>query len=184
GPRMDPGAFHRLAAEGASSFLHREHIGSASFSTAYMPFRNEGGKVLAYLALPYFARQGEVDEQRAASYVALVNLFTLLFLLSVVAAALITHWTTRPLELLRRSLERIGLGTRNEPIPYRGNDELSQLVRVYNRKVEDLRESALKLARSERESAWREMAKQVAHEIKNPLTPMKLNIQHFQHTWR
>ncbi|MEO8733993.1 MAG: ATP-binding protein, partial [Flavobacteriales bacterium] len=117
------------------------------------------------------------------SYAAMVNLFALLFLMSVLAAALITNWTTRPLQLLRRGLERIGLGTRNEPIPYRGNDELGQLVEVYNRKVEELRISAEKLARSERESAWREMARQVAHEIKNPLTPMKLNIQHFQRTW-
>ena len=183
GRRMDPRAFRHLAMEGASFFFHGEHIGQARFTTAYMPFRNDQGKVLAYLALPYFARQTEVEQERAAAYVALVNLFTLLFLLSVVAAALITHWTTRPLELLRRGLERIGLGARNEPINYRGNDELGQLVRVYNRKVEELRESALKLARSERESAWREMAKQVAHEIKNPLTPMKLNIQQFRRTW-
>ncbi len=183
GRRMDPRAYQRLAVDGASSFIHGEHIGSATFSTAYMPFRNDQGEVLAYLALPYFARQGEVEQERAAGYVALVNLFTLLFLLSVVAAALITHWTTRPLELLRRGLERIGLGARNEPINYRGNDELGQLVTVYNRKVDELRESARKLARSERESAWREMAKQVAHEIKNPLTPMKLNIQQFQRTW-
>ncbi|MGB3869387.1 MAG: ATP-binding protein [Flavobacteriales bacterium] len=183
GRRMDPRAYQRLAVEGASSFIHGEHIGTATFSTAYMPFRNDQGEVLAYLALPYFARQGEVEQERAAGFVALVNLFTLLFLLSVVAAALITHWTTRPLELLRRGLERIGLGARNEPINYRGNDELGQLVSVYNRKVDELRESAMKLARSERESAWREMAKQVAHEIKNPLTPMKLNIQQFQRTW-
>lgn len=183
GRRMDPRAYHRLAIEGASSFIGREHIGNAGFSTAYMPFRNDQGRVLAYLALPYFARQAEVEQARASGYVAMVNLFTLLFLLSVVAATLIAHWTTRPLQVLRRSLERIDLGARNEPIPYRGNDELGQLVRVYNSKVEELRESALKLARSERESAWREMAKQVAHEIKNPLTPMKLNIQQFQRTW-
>jgi signal transduction histidine kinase len=183
GRRMDPLAFQHIAVNGEASFINREHIGTASFSTAYMPFRNDQGQVLAYLALPYFARQGEVEQERAAGFVALVNLFTFLFLLSVVAAALITHWTTRPLELLRRGLERIGLGARNEPINYRGNDELGQLVRVYNRKVEELRESALKLARSERESAWREMAKQVAHEIKNPLTPMKLNIQQFRRTW-
>lgn len=183
GRRMDPRAYQRLAGEDASSFIHGEHIGSADFSTAYMPFRNDRGEVLAYLALPYFARQGEVEQERAAGYVALVNLFTLLFLLSVIAAALITHWTTRPLELLRRGLERIGLGAHNEPLTYRGDDELGQLVSVYNRKVDELRESAMMLARSERESAWREMAKQVAHEIKNPLTPMKLNIQQFQRTW-
>jgi signal transduction histidine kinase len=183
GPRMDPTAYRKLAIDGDGSFIHGEHIGTATFSTAYMSLRNDRGVVKAYLALPYFARQGEVDRERAASYAAMVNLFALLFLMSVLAAALITNWTTRPLQLLRRGLERIGLGTRNEPIPYHGNDELGQLVEVYNRKVEELRISAEKLARSERESAWREMARQVAHEIKNPLTPMKLNIQHFQRSW-
>ncbi len=70
-----------------------------------------------------------------------------------------------------------------EKLRYRGDDEVGRLVEVYNRKVEELRQSAEKLALSERESAWKEMARQVAHEIKNPLTPMKLSIQHFQRTW-
>jgi nitrogen fixation/metabolism regulation signal transduction histidine kinase len=72
------------------------------------------------------------------------------------------------------------LGKRNEPIYYRRNDEIGSLVKEYNKKVDELAISADLLARSERESAWREMAKQIAHEIKNPLTPMKLNIQHLQ----
>ena len=181
--RMDPEAYTRVALGSASSFVQEEHIGSAGYTTAYAPFRNDRGTVLAYLAMPYFAREGELQQERAAGYAALVNLFTLLFLLSAVAAALITAWTTRPLDLLRRGLERIALGTRNVPIAYAGNDELGQLVRVYNNKVEELRMSAERLARSERESAWREMARQVAHEIKNPLTPMKLAIQHFERSW-
>ncbi len=181
--RMDAEAFRQLAILGRSSFVQHESIGEARFRASYLPFRNERGDVLAYVAMPYFARQTETDQERSAGEVAVVNLFTVLFVLSGIAAALITQWTVRPLFLLRAGLERIGLGQRNEPIAYSGNDELGDLVRVYNRKVEELRESADKLARSERESAWKEMARQVAHEIKNPLTPMKLNIQHFQQTW-
>ncbi len=183
GPRMDPAAYRALAIDGRSVFVHTERIGEAVFHSSYRPLLNDRGHVLAYLAVPYFARQSELDDERTAGYVAIVNLFVILFVLSVIAAAVIASWTTRPLHLLQLGLERIQLGTRNEPIPYRGNDELGDLVRVYNRKVEELRESAEKLARSERESAWREMAKQVAHEIKNPLTPMKLSIQHFERTW-
>jgi len=182
-PRMDPEAYRRLAVEGASSFTHEERIGTARFRTAYAPFRNDRGEVLAYMALPYFARQGELEQERAAGVVAIVNLFVLLFVLSLLAAALITNWTTRPLMLLQRGLERIALGARNEPIRYPGRDEVGALVEVYNRKVEELRASAERLAQSERESAWKEMARQVAHEIKNPLTPMKLSIQLFQRSW-
>ncbi len=183
GQRLDPEAYHALAIERANSFMHDERIGTAVFRTAYRPFLNDRGEVLAFLALPYFARQSELEQERASGMVATVNLFVLLFVLSVVAAAVITDRATRPLAMLRRGLERIQLGARNEPIHYSGDDELGELVRVYNRKVDELRESAEKLARSERESAWKEMARQVAHEIKNPLTPMKLGIQHFQHTW-
>lgn len=182
-PRMDPAAYRRLAIEGASTFTHEERIGTARFRTAYAPFRNDRGEVLAYMALPYFARQGELEQERAAGVVAIVNLFVLLFVLSLVAAAVITNWTTRPLMLLQRGLERIALGARNEPIRYTGRDEVGALVEVYNRKVEELRASAARLAQSERESAWKEMARQVAHEIKNPLTPMKLSIQLFQRSW-
>ena len=183
GTRMDPRAYVAMAVEHRSAFAQEERIGDAAFQAAYRPLLNDRGDVLAYLSVPYFARQSEVDDERTAGYVAIVNLFVLLFLLSVAAAAIIASWTTRPLQLLKRGLERIQLGARNEPLPYQGEDELGELVRVYNRKVDELRESAEKLARSERESAWKEMAKQVAHEIKNPLTPMKLGIQHFQHTW-
>jgi two-component system nitrogen regulation sensor histidine kinase NtrY len=183
GTRMDPRAYVAMAVDHSSAFAHEEHIGDAAFQAAYRPLLNDRGDVLAYLSVPYFARQSEVDDERTAGYVAIVNLFVLLFLLSVAAAAIIASWTTRPLQALKRGLERIQLGAHNEPLPYQGEDELGELVRVYNRKVDELRESAEKLARSERESAWKEMARQVAHEIKNPLTPMKLGIQHFQLTW-
>ena len=182
-PRMHPGAYHAMALEQRSFFVQEERIGEARFRTAYRPLVSDRGAVLGYLGVPYFARQVEVEEQRAAGYVAVVNLLVVLLLLSLAAAALIASWTTRPLVMLRRGLERIQLGARNEPLAYRGQDELGELVRVYNRKVEELRASAEKLARSERENAWKEMARQVAHEIKNPLTPMKLSIQLFQRSW-
>jgi nitrogen fixation/metabolism regulation signal transduction histidine kinase len=139
---------------------------------------------MAYLALPSFADQVQQEEERSSVLVAVVNLFVLMFALSVLVAVFISNWTTRPLDLLRNALGRVALQGANEPIRYSGDDEVGRLVEVYNRKVAELRESADKLARSERESAWREMARQVAHEIKNPLTPMKLGIQHFQRTWR
>jgi nitrogen fixation/metabolism regulation signal transduction histidine kinase len=149
-----------------------------------MPLRDRRGELQAYLALPSFTDQVQQEDERSAVLVAVVNLFVLLFALSVLVAVFISNWTTRPLDLLRNALSRVALQGANEPIRYSGDDEVGRLVEVYNRKVEELRSSAELLARSERESAWREMARQVAHEIKNPLTPMKLGIQHFQRTWR
>jgi two-component system, NtrC family, nitrogen regulation sensor histidine kinase NtrY len=183
GPRMDHSAYARLAIREQSAFVHQERVGAAEFRTAYLPVLDSKGKLQAFLALPSFADQAQQSEERAQLLVAVVNLFVLLFALSVLLAVFISNWTTRPLDVLKRALARVALRGSNQPIHYRGNDEVGELVAVYNRKVEELRESAEKLARSERESAWREMARQVAHEVKNPLTPMKLGIQHFQLTW-
>ncbi|MEO8590603.1 MAG: ATP-binding protein [Flavobacteriales bacterium] len=180
---MDPVAYERLALSGMSSALLEGSIGTAPYRTAYLPLTDRKGTVLAFIALPSFADQAQQEEGRSGVLVAVVNLFVLLFALSVLVAVFISNWTTRPLDLLKNALSRVGLQGANEPIRYQGDDEVGQLVEVYNRKVEELRDSAEKLARSERESAWREMARQVAHEIKNPLTPMKLSIQHFQRTW-
>jgi nitrogen fixation/metabolism regulation signal transduction histidine kinase len=104
----------------------------------------------------------------------------LLFLVSIIVAVFISNQITRPLVVIQENLQKMQLGKRNEPIVYNKMDEIGSLVKEYNKKVEELSVSADLLARSERESAWREMAKQIAHEIKNPLTPMKLNIQHLQ----
>ncbi len=183
GSHMDPVAYERVVLSGLSAFVHEEAIGTAEYRAAYMPLRDRQGGVLAYFALPSFTDQAQLEEERASVVVAVVNLFVLLFALSVLVAVFISNWTTRPLDLLKNALSRVALQGANVPIRYEGDDEIGQLVEVYNRKVEELHESAERLARSERESAWREMARQVAHEIKNPLTPMKLSIQHFQRTW-
>ena len=183
GPYMDPLAFVRLVLEGASDFVHEESIGTAHYQNAYMPLRDRSGHVLGHLSLPAFADQRQQEQERSGVLIAVVNLFVLLFALSVLVALFISNWTTRPLDLLKRSLASVELKGTDRKLRYRGRDEVGQLVEVYNRKVEELRESADRLAQSERESAWKEMARQVAHEIKNPLTPMKLSIQHFQQTW-
>jgi two-component system, NtrC family, nitrogen regulation sensor histidine kinase NtrY len=180
---MDPVAWTELVLNGRSSFVHEESVGSASFLSAYLPLRDRSGKVLAYISLPAFADQRQQEEDRAGVLIAVVNLFVLLFALSVLVAVFISNWTLRPLDLLKHSLSGVGLRGANEPLRYRGDDEVGRLVQVYNRKVEELHESAERLAQSERETAWREMARQVAHEIKNPLTPMKLGIQQFQRAW-
>jgi two-component system nitrogen regulation sensor histidine kinase NtrY len=81
-------------------------------------------------------------------------------------------------------MQGVQLGKKNEPVEWSSDDEIGALVKEYNRMLSQAEKSAELLARSERESAWREMAKQVAHEIKNPLTPMKLRIQHLERAWK
>ncbi|MCX6295172.1 MAG: HAMP domain-containing sensor histidine kinase [Bacteroidetes bacterium] len=182
--KMNPEAFLQIAILGKTEFIHDERIGKLEYLSAYIPFKNKDGKLLAYLNLPYFAKQSELEKEISGFLVALINIYVLLFALSIVTAIFISNYVTKPLKLIQDKLSKIKLGKTNEPIDWKENDEIGNLVSEYNRMIAELSKSADLLAKSERESAWREMAKQVAHEIKNPLTPMKLSVQHLQRTWK
>jgi signal transduction histidine kinase len=162
------------------NYFQPEKIGDLSYLSVYKPIVNNRGRILGTINLPYFISQDKYSQEISTFIVAFINLYVLLLLASIIAAVFISNQITRPLVVIQENLQKMQLGKRNAPIYYKRNDEIGSLVKEYNKKVEELAVSADLLARSERESAWREMAKQVAHEIKNPLTPMKLNIQHLQ----
>ncbi len=180
--RMNSRAYNEIFNNFQINYFQPEEIGTMSYLSAYRPVINNTGEYLGVINLPYFIKQDRYSQELSTIVVAFINLYVLLFLASIIVAIFIANQITRPLVLIQENLRKIELGKRNEPISYSRNDEIGSLVREYNKKVDELAVSAEMLARSERESAWREMARQVAHEIKNPLTPMKLNIQHLQRT--
>ncbi len=181
--KMNLDAYSHMVVNKKSEYIHEEEIGKLRYLSAYVPFRNKNDKVLAYLNLPYFAKQNELEKEISTFLIAIINIFVLLFVLSIMAALLVSNWITQPLKAIQKSLVAIELDKANKPIQYHGSDEIGSLVGEYNKKLLELEKQAELLAKSERESAWREMAKQVAHEIKNPLTPMKLSVQHLQRSW-
>lgn len=178
GSEMHPLSYYSLSSRHIPKLIHTEQIGKMEYLSAYAPLFNSANEKVAYLNLPYFTRQGEFIEEIFSVVVALVNIYTLLILFAIFVAVAISNQIAKPLELIREKLSLINLDKHNEPLVYEGKDELGQLVTEYNRMVAELAESAGKLALSQRQSAWREMAKQIAHEIKNPLTPIKLNLQY------
>ncbi len=176
--KINAQAYFELFENFQTNYFQPEKIGNLRFLSAYSPIINNSGDYLGFINLPYFTHQDKYSQEISTFIVAFINLYVLLFLASILVALFIANQITRPLVAIRENLRKIELGKRNEPIDYRKDDEIGKLVKEYNKKVDELAISAELLARSERESAWREMAKQIAHEIKNPLTPMKLNIQH------
>ncbi len=166
-----------------SEYIHEETIGNLRFLSAYVPFFNNEGNRIAFINLQHFGQQKGVEFQIKQFLESAINVAILLFALSVLFALFVSRWVTSPLRVLQESFSKVQLGAFNEPITYTANDEIGALVEDYNNKLNDLAETSQKLAKSERESAWREMAKQVAHEIKNPLTPMKLNLQQLQRVY-
>jgi two-component system nitrogen regulation sensor histidine kinase NtrY len=184
GIKIDPVAYSQLIVNSRNEFVHEEHIGSLKYLSAYVPFKNNENKLLAYLNLPYFTKENVFASEISNLVVGVVNFYVILITISVLLAVFLSNQITKPLRMIQEKISTFTLGKTNEKIMYDAKDEIGSLVKEYNHMVDELTKSAELLARSERESAWREMAKQVAHEIKNPLTPMKLSVQHLERSWK
>ncbi len=178
--KMDPVAFYHLNKLKDVQFFQQQNIGQLEYLSNYVPVRDEKGKEYAYLNIPYFESQNKLQEEISNFLVTIINLNAFIFLIAGIIALFITNRITRSFFLISNKMKEVNLGRMNEEITWSRHDEIGELVNEYNKMVKKLDTSAVMLARSEREGAWREMARQVAHEIKNPLTPMKLNLQYLQ----
>lgn len=176
-PLMNPIALQALRLPTQSSYRSDEHLGDLIYQSAYVPIRDSNEEIIAYLELPYYANDRELRNDLQSFLSALLNVYVFLLLVSGAIALFVAESITQPISKIGQKLSQFRLG-HNEPLEWKSPDEIGQLIAEYNLMINKLEESAEKLRQSEREGAWREMAKQVAHEIKNPLTPMKLNIQH------
>lgn len=180
---LNPEAFQGIVRGSSGLMVLQEKILDQRYASAYMPLIGSNRQLLGVVNLPYFTNEKILNEEISTLVVNYVSIYLLLLIVGFLATYFLSRRITSPLQKISEGIERINLIERNEPIAYQGNDEIGQLVSKYNFMVEQLQQSAEQLAESEREGAWREMAKQVAHEIKNPLTPMKLSIQHLQRAW-
>jgi two-component system, NtrC family, nitrogen regulation sensor histidine kinase NtrY len=178
--RMDPVAYFEMTNNKRAEWLQKETVANFSYLSIYVPIKNENQETFAYLNVPYLNSQRELNEEISNFLVTLINLNAFIFLLAGAIAFFLANKITSSFSLISAKMREVNLGTINEEIHWKNRDEIGALVYEYNKMVKKLEASANALARSEREGAWREMARQVAHEIKNPLTPMKLSIQHLQ----
>ncbi|WP_226163441.1 sensor histidine kinase [Hymenobacter terricola] len=139
------------------------------------------GPILGYVGIPFFDSEKELNTKLTELFTTILNIFTLMFLLFLGLAFVAARQLTAPLKLITEKLTQTTLTGENELLDYRSSDdEIGLLVREYNTMLTKLEASKRELAAQEKEAAWREMARQVAHEIKNPLTPMKLSLQFLQ----
>ena len=182
--KMNPRAYRELEMNRKSRLVQKENIGGLSYYSAYVPFINSRNKLLAYINLPYFIKQTPLRQELTSVSVAVINIYVVLVMLSVAIAILLSKRITKPIIDVQERIRSIDLGKSNQRVEYEGDDEIAELVNEYNLMLDELSISATRLAKSERESAWREMARQVAHEIKNPLTPMKLSVQLLERSQR
>lgn len=178
--QIDPRAYFFLLEQRHIEHTQKEKVSELKYTIMYAPLRNEEGYLYGYLSIPYFISEQVLNQEISRFLITLINLNAFIFLITGLVALLITTRITYSFELIRDKLMLVNLSRNNEMIVWNKNDEIGSLVAEYNKMVTKLQLSANALAKSERQEAWREMAKQVAHEIKNPLTPMKLSLQYLQ----
>lgn len=152
-----------------------------SYQASYKYIKDADANPIGIMNLPYFEDNSFNNMELREFLIRLGGVYLLMLLSAIVFAYFISKYITRSLETVSDRLDQINLAQRNEKIHIDNpSEEIGKLVHSYNHMIDELEESAAKLAKSEREQAWREMAKQVAHEIKNPLTPMRLSVQSFE----
>ena len=159
-----------------------EQVGGNEFYTKYLPCRTGRGELLGFLGVPHQPRQTLIGADVSDFIGVLASLYVSLMLIAFVITYLLSRSIVKPLSLLSEKVQELKLEDKNAPLEYEGDaqDEISELIGQYNTMVQKLEDSKVQMVRLEREGAWREMAKQVAHDIKNPLTTMKLSMQQLE----
>ncbi len=174
--RIEEEALDRITRLNMRYCILKHSVGRRHYHNMYMPLIGTDGRVLAIMCSPYIEESYDFERDAVMHSMSIITVFLLLFILARLSESVVLERVFRPLSLMGLTMRRAGHGSL-EHIEYGRTDEISALVDSYNRMVDELSESSRQLAQAERDKAWSGMARQVAHEIKNPLTPMKLQIQ-------
>ena len=174
----------RMAPEAIFSEEHTavcyEQLASHPYLVSYIPFHNGSFVTIGYIAVPYFMSEQTRNAEVDALLARLLPPYIVVLLLALFFSFLAARSMIAPISMLTDKMRHFTMGAKNNHIDYPYHDELGALVERYNVLVDRVEESAEQLAKAEREGAWRTMARQIAHEINNPLTPMKLSVQKLQ----
>jgi len=181
---IHPVPFEKIKYQNVKSYIQLEKVGKKlNYFSAYHGVYNDQKQLIGIIHVPYFTETKEFNNDINEYILSIINIYILLIIIALITGYIISEKITEPLKILSNNLQNLQLNNLNQQLKWNTNDEIGQLIKQYNLTLEKLELNIKKLAKKERESAWREMAQQVAHEIKNPLTPMKLSMQHFLMRW-
>lgn len=181
--RLSGRAYANAVLVGKNYFQDTEQIGEVPYTVGYKPLIL-GNRIVGVLAVQALYRQREIDEELAQRNAYTVGMYALALVVLIALGLVLAHRLSRPLRELTAASREVARGNLQAQVTPTTTDEIGELMKSFNDMVHELRVSREQIARVERESAWKEMAKQVAHEIKNPLTPMKLSIQHLRRAFQ
>jgi signal transduction histidine kinase len=179
---INPQAYDKIK-NGEISFIESEKVGKLHYFVAYTAIKSpQTAGLIGMLAIPFFQSAYLLEKAQITILGNILNIFAFIFIALLVLSYFVSEWLTFPLRFITQSLRRTSLTRINHPLTWNSNDEIGLMVKEYNSMLYKLGESKSELEHTQREKAWREIAQQVAHEIKNPLTPMKLTLQQLERT--
>lgn len=163
---------------GENVFVEDEKIGNLAYFVAYSALYSPGdGSLSGIIAIPFFQSAYLLEKMQITVLANIITIFSAIFVVLLIVSYWVSKWLTFPLHMITQKLSRISLTNANQPLEWKSDDEIGMMVKEYNQMLTTLSENKKELERTQRERAWREIAQQVAHEIKNPLTPIKLTLQ-------
>ena len=177
---INPRARHQILA-GKNLLIQTENVGSLEYFVSYAALKApRTGRLIGILGIPFFQSAYSLEKVQISILANILSIFALIFIGLVILSYFVSQWLTFPLKFITQSLRRTSLVKTNQPLVWNADDEIGLMVKEYNQMLFKLGESKAELEQTQRERAWREIAQQVAHEIKNPLTPMKLTLQQLE----
>lgn len=182
--RLPADVHQALEFDGFRFAFAEAQLGSFRYTSGYHALLDEQRQPRYVIGLPTLPEQERIEEERARTIAYLFGALLLLVLVVMLTAGALARALARPIARLRAGLEDVARGRFERTLPVDSRDEIGELVQTFNEMQAQLAESRRQLTQQERQLAWREMARQVAHEIKNPLTPMKLSVQHLQRAYK
>jgi two-component system, NtrC family, nitrogen regulation sensor histidine kinase NtrY len=181
--RLNGDVFSSMSLGGKSYYLMNEKIGSVEYVVGYTPLLI-GDIPVGVLSIPTLNREKDIESELAQRNAYVFGAYAIIFGIALAAGGLLAFRFARPLNQLTTAAKEVSEGNLQVQVHTRSRDEIGILAQSFNEMVLKLQKSRKELAAHERESAWKEMAKQVAHEIRNPLTPIKLSIQHVRQAFK
>jgi two-component system, NtrC family, nitrogen regulation sensor histidine kinase NtrY len=182
--RLSADAFTEMVIKKKSFFSEHQMIGSYTYVVGYRPLFSEAGSVFGVVSVPTLYHQREINDELMQRNAFLLGAYTLAMLIAVGMGIIFTRQISSPVIRLRKATKQIAAGDLSLRLTSGRKDEFGELENAFDKMVRELRDAQEKTIRAQREMAWKEMAKQVAHEIKNPLTPMKLSVQHLRQAYK
>jgi signal transduction histidine kinase len=182
--RLSADAYQELIIKKKSFFSEHQTIGSYNYVVGYRPLVSEAGSVIGVVSVPTLYHQREIEDELMQLNTFLLGAYTLAMLIAVGMGILFARQISSPVLRLRKATKQVAAGDLTIRLSSGRKDEFGELENAFDRMIRELREAQEKAIRVQRELAWKEMAKQVAHEIKNPLTPMRLSVQHLRQAYK